>query len=426
MSTIKIAELLPPAVWRLVHSIGVISAEMQTPAYIVGGFVRDLLLQRASNDIDIVFEGDAITVAEAVAQQMGGKVYIHNKFGTATWQPVAETWKSLQVEPPKIELGGIDFVTARREQYTHSGALPDVTPSNIDDDLRRRDFTINTLGICINGGAVGELYDVLGGQADLEAGIIRVLFDGSFVDDPTRIFRAGRYANRLKYVLAPETNQQLLSAIPNIDNLSNARIWHEIEHMLSEPERVSMLQWLHDVGALAQITAGFVWLPDWAELLEKGEVLAEQTLWQDAERHAVYLLVWLAKHPVEAQQAIRDRLSLTNSVIKNLEAVNAMVAGLAAVSAESPPSQFDQIIHPFGQLPNALLAAYILTDSSAITRYRTTWQPLKPLLNGNDLRQLGFKPGPQFKTILAQLRAQQIDGTLSDRIDAERWVTSLL
>ena len=148
------------------------------PIYIVGGFVRDLLLGHPSLDFDLVVEGDAIKLAHALASKYGGNVTAHEKFGTAKWFLVDKH-------------SFLDLISARSEIYEHPAVLPTVTMGNIHDDILRRDFTINTLAICLDGNRFGELHDELSGFADLQKGIVRVLHPRSFIDDPTGMFRAG-------------------------------------------------------------------------------------------------------------------------------------------------------------------------------------------------------------------------------------------
>ena len=159
--------------------------------YLVGGTVRDLLLGEPSFDVDIAVEGDAIALAEALAQALGGRVRTHRKFGTA-----AVFYG---------ERGRVDVVTARTESYDAPAVLPSVEHAGIHDDLFRRDFTINAMAVSLREDDLGQLVDPFGGRTDLEARRIRVLHARSFVDDPTRIFRAVRYENRLGFRMDEET-----------------------------------------------------------------------------------------------------------------------------------------------------------------------------------------------------------------------------
>lgn len=163
------------------------------PLYIVGGAVRDLVLGRPLNDFDLTVEGDAIALARALASKQGGGVTAHLKFGTAKW-----------FLPPHLKTGHdtLDLISARSETYKHPAALPTVKLGSIEDDLRRRDFTINAMAIQLDGDHYGELRDELDGMDDLQNKIIRVIHPGSFMDDPTRLYRAVRYEIRHGFRLA--------------------------------------------------------------------------------------------------------------------------------------------------------------------------------------------------------------------------------
>jgi len=177
--------LLPSEKQTLLSDIAAQAAAMDMPCYVVGGFVRDLLLSKPINDLDVIVEGDAIKFGKSLVKTFGGKLTFHDKFHTAIWHLPS----TFNLQPPTL-----DLITARKETYLMPGALPTVAPATIEDDLRRRDFTINSMAIRIDGDHFGELLDPLNGQADLEEGLIRVLHPHSFIDDPTRIFRAIRYA----------------------------------------------------------------------------------------------------------------------------------------------------------------------------------------------------------------------------------------
>ncbi|MCB1602931.1 MAG: CCA tRNA nucleotidyltransferase, partial [Xanthomonadales bacterium] len=187
-------------------------AALNMPCYLVGGFVRDLLLKQPVNDFDFVVEGDAIKLGKQLVKTFGGKLTPHFKFHTAIWHLPS----TFNLQPATL-----DLITARKEMYEKPGALPTVTPSNIEDDLRRRDFTINAMAVRLDGEGFGEVLDPLDGQADLERGVIRVLHPNSFMDDPTRIFRAIRYEGRYSFTLEPSTLEGInLEALKVLSSLS--------------------------------------------------------------------------------------------------------------------------------------------------------------------------------------------------------------
>ena len=224
---------IPKPILNLLYEIGEIAGKN---AYLVGGFVRDLLLKRPSLDIDIVVEGDAIRVAETMCDQWRGTLEAHSQFGTAT------------VTHGNIDLPKVDFVTARRETYQDAGTLPIVQRGTITDDLHRRDFSINALAMRLDLKAFGTIVDKTGGLQDLEAGIIRVLHNRSFIDDPTRIFRAARYAGRYGFRIAETDDVLIQEALPILAQLSGERIRNEIDRVLLEKDAAKIVQHLTQLG----------------------------------------------------------------------------------------------------------------------------------------------------------------------------------
>lgn len=217
------------------------------PCFLVGGAVRDLLLGREPVDVDVAVEGDAEAVAGRVADALGGEVTVHERFGTAT-----------------VTAGGVDAVNlarTRRETYPVPGALPEVEPAGIDEDLGRRDFTINAMALRLGAatGPDGEparasgaaLCDPHGGGEDLAAGLVRVLHERSFLDDPTRILRAVRYAARLGFALEPDTERWARDAAAGgaLGTVSGSRIRDELIDLLAENEAPRSVELLRDLGA---------------------------------------------------------------------------------------------------------------------------------------------------------------------------------
>ncbi len=238
----KMIPNIPEPLLNLLYEIGEVAGKN---AYLVGGFVRDLLLKRPSLDIDIVVEGDAIRVAETMCEQWNGTLEVHPQFGTAT------------VTHENIDLPKVDFVTARRETYQGSGTLPIVQSGSIADDLCRRDFSINALAMRLDQTAFGTIVDETDGLTDLEAGIVRVLHNRSFMDDPTRIFRAARYAGRYDFRIA-ETDEVLIrEALPILPQLSGERIRNEIDRILLEKKAPEIVNRLAQLGVWETISAGW-------------------------------------------------------------------------------------------------------------------------------------------------------------------------
>ena len=224
---------IPEPILNLLQDIGEVGGK---GTYLVGGFVRDLLLKRSNLDIDIVVEEDAIRVAEAMGNRWNGTLHVHPQFGTAT------------VTPANPNLPNIDFVTARRETYESQGALPIVARGTITDDLYRRDFSINALAMRLDRGAFGTIVDKTGGHQDLKKGIVRVLHNRSYTDDPTRIFRACRYVGRYGFRIADTDETLIREALPVLAELSGERIRNEIDRILLEENAPQIVALLTEFG----------------------------------------------------------------------------------------------------------------------------------------------------------------------------------
>ena len=222
-----------------------VAYSQRLPVYLVGGFVRDLLLDHPSQDFDLVVEGDAIALAKALAHQYGGRVTSHSRFGTAKWHIDKQEMDKLHTGKASAEVrsdrflpsdlpDSLDFVSARTEFYTYPTALPTVERGSIKLDLHRRDFTINTLALRLDGHHYGELHDYWGGLSDIRHGMVRVLHSLSFIDDPTRILRAVRFEQRFAFEIERRTRDLLMEGRSLINKVSGDRLRHELDHILSE------------------------------------------------------------------------------------------------------------------------------------------------------------------------------------------------
>ncbi|HSF82797.1 MAG TPA: CBS domain-containing protein, partial [Anaerolineales bacterium] len=237
----RLEKVLPEGQLALLREAASAAFDQQAALFIVGGFVRDLLLDRPSLDFDLVVEGDAIKLARTLANKHGGRVTSHSRFGTAKWH-LPEIWlsklshlvKTASRNNASDQLKSLDLVSARTEFYTYPTALPTVQRGSIKLDLHRRDFTINTLALRLDGNHYGELHDYWGGLTDLRQGLVRVLHSLSFVDDPTRILRAVRFEQRFDFSIEERTLQLMDEAVSLLDRVSGDRIRHELDHILIE------------------------------------------------------------------------------------------------------------------------------------------------------------------------------------------------
>jgi len=212
----KIEAAFPSKAFTLVREVGLKAGSLKYRTYLVGGTVRDIILDRNHIDIDITVEGDAIKLGKVLAKDTGAAITVYKSFGTCTL-----VFK---------DGSKIDLATARRETYKRPGAMPTIKPSTLKEDLKRRDFTINAIAASIMAKDFGKIYDLFNGTGDLKSGIIRIMHSKSFADDPTRIFRARRFAARFGFKIEPKTDLLMKKALINraLDTISPGRIQKEL------------------------------------------------------------------------------------------------------------------------------------------------------------------------------------------------------
>jgi tRNA nucleotidyltransferase (CCA-adding enzyme) len=382
-----------------------IARQQHIPIYLVGGPVRDLLLGHTSIDLDLVVEGDAWPIAEPFAAASGGKLTKHPAFRTATVE--------LKLNNTSFP---IDVVTARRETYPEPAALPVVEPSHMRDDLFRRDFTINALALRLdNGGALLDPYD---GVRDLNDQLVRVLHDRSFIDDPTRILRAVRFAARLRFRIEDHTAALIRAALGEhmIEHTSPQRMLNEIWLLLDEAQPEEVLRLLQELGALEQL--GFRWNGDWPEQFAAARILGLQ----HTTLRIVYwgLLVWPLDEP--QRQVLATRYNLPSAERKVLHELPTAIP-TALTTSKLDAVALDQLLRHYDTA--ALHTLQLVAPSVAaanIARYLEHVRPMPPLLRGADLQQLGVPPGPRYGQLLEQLRQAQLQGSITNHEDALAWV----
>jgi tRNA nucleotidyltransferase (CCA-adding enzyme) len=331
-------------------------------------------------------------------------VHGHTRFGTAKW---------LLGKRAGVQIDHLDFTSARTEFYAHPSALPEVEPSSIKQDLRRRDFTINTLAICLDPERYGQLLDPFGGEEDLRRGVIRVLHNLSFIEDPTRILRAVRFEQRFNFKIEPRTAQLINDALDMIARVSGDRLRHELELIFEESEPEKALARLSELGVLEAIYPKF-----------------EFTIWHaDAFRRArdtnhrvqplTYfgLLVFSMTPSVAAEFC--QRLHFSNAERDTLMQVLELRAEILPPLSADPlmPSTVYRLLADYSDA--ALLVVQIAADDARVREriefFRTRLRHIQPALTGDDLKQMGIPPGPAYKDILARLRDARLDGILTTR-----------
>jgi len=414
-----LANRLPLRVQLLLRAAGEEAKAMGGQAYAVGGFVRDLLLRRENLDLDLVVEGDGLAFAEALGRRLGAKVTGHRKFGTA-----------ILTLPDAFK---VDVATARTEYYEAPAALPTVEHSSIKMDLYRRDFTVNTLAICLNPERYGDLLDFFGGQQDLRDKSLRIIHNLSFVEDPTRILRAARFEVRFGFRLSRHAEQLIGNAVEMglLSKLSGPRLTTELRLILQEPRPLPILARLQELGVLAAIHPG-LGVDGAAETACQGtaEVLTWYTLlYQDpqAEGWLVYLLGLLSCRQAAEARSLLRRLALPPRLADRLGQDLSRLRGLTRQfrqARELPPSRvYRWLVEASLEVVLALMARMDRAElRRAIGDFLTHGRRTRPLLRGDDLRSLGLRPGPIYRDILNSLRYARLDGQVQSRDDELRFV----
>lgn len=409
----RVETALSPSSLELVREIAREAHVQGHQAYLVGGIVRDLLLKSAVKDLDIVIEGNAIGVARRLARHFGGRVVAHERFGTAKWilrDPIFGARETL-IEAPDLP-AHIDLITARTEFYERPTALPQIEHASIKQDLHRRDFTINTLALSLDPDHEGQLLDFYGGEADLERGIIRVLHNLSFVEDPTRILRAIRFEQRFAFRLEPRTMELLRASLDLLEVVSPDRLRHELFLIFQEQQAARALARLDEVGVLPLLLPGVRWDPSDAARVERLRAAG-----REEPEEFLTALVWDLEADPSRIERIAVRLSLSNEWrdrLRTMYAVRREQAELVAPHLRN--SELYQKLVPRDARALELLA--ILTEGEPFReRLRFYLDDLRHrtlAIGGEALRASGLPPGPTYKRLLNDLHAAMLDGVAPD------------
>ena len=415
---------LPAPLLDILERAGGTANRMGYSLHVVGGFVRDLLLGIPTLDLDLVVEGDAIALAKELAMVLKGRVRSHDRFGVA-----------------KVILGGtegtnlppwLDFVTARTEFYEHPTALPEVERSSIKQDLYRRDFTVNTMAICLDRDGYGELLDFYGGERDLRDKLIRVLHNLSFVEDPTRILRAARLEQRLGFRIETRTAELIDDAIGLLDRVSGERLRHELELILSEHTPGEVIERLADLGVLRRLEPGLTY-DSWLEAkFQQVDLLAQEEMVPVSEprelegpsgaghraaenRRELFLalLTYRLTRPQLDRFLTRLRFNLeTGKLLGEVKDLRSRAWRLDKPPLK--PSRIYRLLHHYSSL--ALAAFSIALDSPVahenVLLYLRQLRWVRPHITGDYLKAKGVPPGPVYRRILDRLLYARLDGDI--------------
>ncbi len=437
--------LISPPLWQFLTQVAREAQKRGWNLYLVGGAVRDMLLAKEDEplllqDIDMVVDGchasadvgAGVELAKALQKiYPQARLEVHGAFQTA-----ALLWH----KDPELGSLWVDIATARTEFYPYPAANPEVEASSIRQDLYRRDFTINALALKLTPPRVGEMLDFFGGMYDLKSRQIRVLHANSFIEDPTRIYRAVRFAVRLEFEIEPQTEGYIRYALESgVYDRSQAengktpalqtRLKAELKYILQAPYWKPALQLIADLGALRCLHATLKLEPKlWWQVRFLDRCLRRF----DREKKLVHwqmrLEVLIAYLEPEIRCKVAMNLQLPNDSIERLQELNsAQTRVIESLPDCQRPSQIVKLLREY-KLPTLVLLA-IQTPRHIrrqIWQYLTCWLEVKPILNGNDLKALGYKPSPRYRIVLDELLAATLDGEVSNRAMAEAFVKEMM
>jgi len=405
----KLTEYITPAALELIDTAATYADKNNINLFLVGGIVRDLILQRKNLDIDIVIEGSALQLASELSKKAGAKIVSHSKFGTA-----------------KITHGDItmDIASARREYYSRPGALPNVINSSITDDLFRRDFTINAMAIQLNRRSFGLIIDPYNGMDDIKNKFIRIIHRNSFIDDATRIFRAIRYEQRLNFKIESKTMHSLKNNIDMIDTISPDRIKHELNLFLSEekPEyiilRANELKIFDKVSPILQINNKIAGYFKKARQYATGNLLLNIyycLLIYRLDENKLSEFIALYNFPKQLRENMRQTQKLKSVIVSSAFHTDNRIEIYKTLQA------FD----------NAAIYANIIACESGDTIkslifYISKLKKLRSHLSGKDLINLGVRDGPEIGIFMEKLMEARLNGKIKTKRDEENYILNLI
>jgi tRNA nucleotidyltransferase (CCA-adding enzyme) len=404
----QVEQYLPLQLLKLVQDISGQAAKQGKGVYLVGGVVRDLLLGYPNFDLDLVVKGDAVKLAQQVAETHQAKLLAHRRFGTAKL---------------RYENFTLDLATARKETYAKPGALPAVTPGTLKDDLDRRDFSINAMAISLASNSYGELVDPHHGKTDLEHCLIRILHPESYTDDATRILRAIRYEQRLCFELEAQTAELLKRDIPMLDTISGDRIRHELELIFNEKQPEFIINRLGELGVLPRISP---FLKGDGRIVEKFD--KARRLKKPTQLPSLYFCLLIYSFSEMELEQFLARLNIPAKLSRAMRDTLHLKTRLSLLDKSSlKPSEIYYLLREYE--PVAIQANSIASESSTVHRYLqlflTKLRYVRTSLDGEELKRLGISAGPEMGKILQILHKAKLDGDVRTRADEKKLALSL-
>ncbi len=421
INCIELIEKLPGDIRHILRLAGKVGDTLHKKVYVVGGFVRDLILGTQNWDIDLVIEGDGLQYAESLNQELKGETKLYHQFGTAL----------ITLASGKT----IDIVTARREYYEYPAALPKIEKSTIWSDLFRRDFTINCMALQLNSEVFGGLIDYFGGMRDLRDKKIRVLYNLSFIEDPTRIFRAIRFASRFGFDIEPETKNFMLQAVNNqmIQKLSDDRIREELLQIMKEKSICDSLLMLQETKVFNSLHRE---LKVNKSILDKICTI-ETSIEQFKDMHdgdinqlLIIIMQLLSQFPLEELETIIKRFTLNKALERQmLQALRERQQHYSLLSEENLDSfelykslkglQIETLIFYYNDCNHSFVRHYILY-------FLLKLKHIAIELSGKELKEWGIKPGPIYTRVLEEVLRAKVKGYIYSRQEETDYAHKIL
>ncbi len=401
---------ISPAVLRALRDVAKAAEECGVEPFLVGGLVRDLFLEATgSPDLDVALVGATADTFSDIARLVCGEITKQSQFNTVG-----------------MKVGGYDFdiIMARAESYPSPGSLPVVRQGTLDEDLARRDFSVNAMAVSLSEDTWGDLFDPQGGSGDLREGTLRILHPGSFREDATRILRAARYASRLSFELSPETKDALLASVGFISKISPARMRDELERIFLEPDAASALGLLSGWRALSAVSPALEYEADaWSLYSERTHGLSERG------RIAVGYAILGAGMSVPESTSVAARLMPEARARRALRDSAGLIARIEGDEFEGAAnSAVAEALDALSEL--SVIGCAIARAGSPIggrlQEYLRVHRPLRTILTGDDIIALGVSRGPEVGRIQRRLRAARQDGLVGSREEEEAFVRDRL
>lgn len=435
-----INRFLPNERISLLKAISLQAEEEDLPIYAVGGFARDILLNRPSLDLDFVVEGDAIHLGLRLSEIYGGHITSHKKFGTAKWilfnsvkDNIHERFSTRHLDYKEFP-NTVDLISARTEYYKKPIALPTIKKSSIKLDLQRRDFTINTMAVRLDGTHFGDLYDYWGGYNDLKNKRIRVLHSLSFVDDPTRLLRAIRFEQRFGFSIEERTLDLVAEAKEMLRDTSGDRIRHELDQIIEEPLALNMFNRMAELDLLPYLHHGIIWNDQIAKNL--GTFLSSdfpdnwhisQTFNQAELRVIGTYIILFAHLDTSVLEKIIWRLRFKSQVKHLLLSANGLIHNINILGGNIR-SQIARNLRKYPQF--VIYCVFFMLENPDLKKnledFAAKWRFVEPITGGNELREMGIEPGPVYREILDELRDAWLDEVIHNSEEEKSLLSELI